>query len=127
MREEASRLVRQADRDLENADANIGIRAYEVAAFLSEQAVEKYLKAMFIEVNRAPAPKSHDLMQLGRGLGAPEPTLKDLAYLTPDYTVSRYPNAANAVPYEIYDEETARSKVRAAQRVIEWLRSLIQR
>ena len=37
--------IKQADRDLENAAKNVGIAAFEVAAFLAEQAVEKYLKA----------------------------------------------------------------------------------
>lgn len=39
MRIEAERLIKQAERDLENAQ-NVGIEAFEVAAFLCEQAVE---------------------------------------------------------------------------------------
>ncbi len=39
---EAERLIKQAERDLENARKNVGIAAYEVAAFLANQAVEKY-------------------------------------------------------------------------------------
>ena len=45
MRVETQRLIKQADRDLENAAKNVGIAAFEVAAFLAEQWVEKYLKA----------------------------------------------------------------------------------
>jgi HEPN domain-containing protein len=41
MRIEVRRLIKQADRDLENARKNISIEAYEVAAFLAERAVEK--------------------------------------------------------------------------------------
>jgi HEPN domain-containing protein len=37
-----------------------------------------------------------------------------LACLNPDYTVARCPGAANGVPYELYDEDTARAKVAAA-------------
>jgi len=37
----AERLILQARRDLENARKNIGIAAYEVAAFLAHQSVEK--------------------------------------------------------------------------------------
>jgi HEPN domain-containing protein len=44
MRPEIERLLKQADRDLENARKNLSIEAYEVAAFLTQQAVEKYLK-----------------------------------------------------------------------------------
>src|SRR5438093_216256 len=41
MRREIERLLKQADRDLENARKNLSIEAYEVAAFLAQQAVEK--------------------------------------------------------------------------------------
>jgi HEPN domain-containing protein len=40
MRPEIQRLLKQADRDLENARKNVEVQAYEVAAFLSQQAVE---------------------------------------------------------------------------------------
>jgi HEPN domain-containing protein len=42
---EIQRLIKQAERGLENARKNISIEGYEVVAFLSAQAVEKYLKA----------------------------------------------------------------------------------
>lgn len=48
-----------------------------------------------------------------------------LAFLNPDYTITRYPNAASGVPYNLYDRETALSKVRAAEEVIGWLQKQI--
>jgi hypothetical protein len=57
----------QARRDLENAGKNIGIGAYEVAAFLSHQGVEKFLKAAWIVRRRARPPASHYLEELGAG------------------------------------------------------------
>ena len=127
MREETTRLLKQADRDIENGCRNIDIGAYEVAAFLAEQAVEKYLKGAFLEIKRTATPRTHYLMELGQQLGAPQPILRDLAYLTPDYTMSRYPDAANGIPYEIYDQELAEKKIATAKRVIEWLRTLMKR
>lgn len=44
MRPEVERLLKQADRDLENARKNLSIEAYEISAFLAQQAVEKYLQ-----------------------------------------------------------------------------------
>ena len=41
MRPEVERLLKQADRDLDNARKSITIEAYEVSAFLAQQAVEK--------------------------------------------------------------------------------------
>jgi len=125
MRQEVERLLRQADRDLENARKNITVEAYEVSAFLAQQAVEKYLKGIWVLVKKEPALHTHSLTELGDGLGVPPPLRRHLADLTPDYTVSRYPNAANGVPYELYDEATARAKVGEAEEVIRWLRDRI--
>jgi HEPN domain-containing protein len=125
MRPEVWRLLKQADRDLENAQRIISIGAYEVAAFLVQQGVEKYLKAAWVVRKREPAPHTHSLTELGDGLGTPVEIRRHLADLTPDYTVSRYPDAANAVPYELYDETTAQAKLQNAQEVIAWLKRLI--
>lgn len=126
MRAEAERLVRQAERDLLNAGKNIEIEAYEVAAFLAHQATEKYLEAAWLALLGEAPPHSHYLVELGRGLQLPDELLRRLAFLNPDYTISRYPDAANGVPYELYDRQTALEKVRAAEEVIAWLRSRIR-
>lgn len=125
MRPEVERLLRQADRDVENARKNITIEAYEVSAFLAQQAVEKYLKGLWVLLKKEPAPHTHSLTELGDGIGVPSALRRYLADLTPDYTISRYPNAANAVPYELYDEATARAKLANADQVIRWLRQRI--
>lgn len=125
MRREVERLLKQADRDLENARKNLTIEAYEVAAFLAQQAVEKYLKGAWVVLKKEPAPHTHSLTELGDGLGTSAGLRRHLADLTPDYTVSRYPDAANAVPYELYDLSTARTKVENAAEVIAWLRQKI--
>lgn len=125
MRKDAERLVRQARRDVENARKIIATGAYEVVAFLSQQAVEKYLKAAWIERQRKRPPPTHSLRELGEGLGVPPELVPRLSYLTPDYMVSRYPDAANGVPYELYDEPTARAKVEAAEEIAEWIEKLL--
>ena len=55
-RKEVERLILQARRDLENARKNIAIEAYDVTAFLSHRAVEKYLKGAWIHKKRARPP-----------------------------------------------------------------------
>ena len=127
MRREIERLLKQADRDLDNARKTVTIQAYEVAAFLAQQAVEKYLKGVWVVTKKEPAPHTHSLTELGDGIGVPPDLRRYLADLTSDYTVSRYPDVANGVPYEIYDEQTAREKVEAAEQVIAWLRDRIRR
>lgn len=125
MRIEAERLIKQAERDLLNAQKNVEIEAYEVAAFLAEQAVEKFLKGAWIIFKTELPPHTHYLLELGQGLEVPDHLQRHLAYLNPDYTITRYPNAANGIPYELYDRETALSKIRAAEEVIQWLRKQI--
>ena len=126
MRKEVERLILQARRDLVNARKNIGIEAYEVAAFLAHQAVEKYLKGAWIQKKRTRPPATHYLRELGEGLGVPKRLMAHLNYLNPDYTIARYPDAANGVPYELYDVTAARAKVKAAAEVARWVESLIR-
>jgi HEPN domain-containing protein len=59
MRREIERLLKQADRDLENAAKNVDIAAYEVASFLAQQSVEKYLKGVWVLVKKEPGPHTH--------------------------------------------------------------------
>jgi HEPN domain-containing protein len=124
MRIEAQRLIKQAERDLENGRKNVGIGAFEVAAFLAEQAVEKFLKASWSVTKREEAPRTHSLTELGDGLGVPAELRRHLVSLNADYTTARYPDAANGVPYEVYDRETAEAKVAAAEEILKWLRPL---
>jgi HEPN domain-containing protein len=126
MRIEAERLIKQAERDLVNARRNIEIAAYEVAAFLAEQAVEKYLKAAWMVLKAEAPPRTHSLTELGDGLGVSKERRPHLVYLNPDYTTARYPDAANGIPYEVYDQDTAERKVAAAADTFEWLRQLTQ-
>lgn len=127
MRIEAERLIKQAERDLTNARKNVEIGAFEVAAFLAEQAVEKHLKAAWMVVKREGPPRTHSLTELGDALGVPTEHRRHLVYLNPDYTTARYPDAANGVPYEVYDRPTADAKVQAAEEAFQWLRSLTKR
>ncbi len=52
--------------------------------------------------------------------------MDDLRELTIHYTIAMYPNAANAVPYELYDETRARELVERARRVLEWVRQYLR-
>lgn len=73
---------------------------------------------------RACLPATHHLKELGEGLKIPKKLMRRLLFLNPDYTVARHPEAANGVPYELYDKETAANKVKAAEEVSQWVESL---
>lgn len=124
MRVEIERLIKQAERDLENARKNLATEAYELASFMCHQAVEKYLKAAWMVMKKEPAPRTHSLTELADGLSTPRELRPQFAYLNPDYTTARYPDAANGVPYEVYDRATAEAKIAAVEKVFPWLRQL---
>lgn len=71
--------------------------------------------------------RGHSLLELSKiierelGLDMSE-VLDDLRELTIHNTISRYPNAANALPYELYTEEKARELIERAEKVIEWVK-----
>jgi HEPN domain-containing protein len=125
MRKEVERLLRQTDRDLENARKNITINAYEVSVLLSHQATERYLNTAWMVLKRRRAPFTHSLVELADGLDLPRTLRRHVLSLNPDYTISRDPDAANGVPFEIYDADIARAKVNSAQEIIQWARGKI--
>jgi HEPN domain-containing protein len=123
VRREAEAWLRQAERDLRKAFNDLRTEDWDSAAFWSQQAAEKALKALLL--NSGIPHRGHELLELAdvirRELEIETSAIdRDLRELTIHYTVARYPNAANAVPYELYDEEKAKDLVERARRVVEW-------
>lgn len=125
MREEARRWLAQGDADLAHAQASCQGGFYFATAFSCHQAAEEWLNAAVIEVHRTLPPKTHNLVELGRLLEVPEEVMSDLRLLNPEYAASRYPDAANGVPAENYDERKARLLLEAAERVHRWVTSAL--
>jgi len=122
---EALLWFKQAELDLKKALNDLVTRDWDSAAFWSQQAAEKALKALLL--NSGIAHRGHNLLELAesikRELGINvEEILDDLRELTVHYTISRYPNAANALPSELYTESKARDLVERARGVIEWVK-----
>ena len=123
LRREALMWLKQAESDLRKALNDLVTGDWDSAAFWSRQAADKALKALLVE---------HGLVYRGRELlemadlvekelnidvGEIRNLLRDL---TIHYVVSRYPNAANAVPADLYTRDIAESLVEKARRVVEW-------
>ena len=54
------------------------------------------------------------------------PELVDSAIdLTPEYIITRYPNAANGIPAQLYNERMARDHIEKARMLLEYCRSLL--
>jgi len=121
MREEAINWWEQALKDLEIAKKNLDIESFYVSAFLSQQATEKALKALYIHRLRDTPGKTRSLLHLGREVGIPNEFYHSLRKLNPDFVLTRYPDVADGVPYELYDEEIALEKIGFAEEVLKWV------
>ncbi|OGB89422.1 hypothetical protein A2625_07900 [candidate division WOR-1 bacterium RIFCSPHIGHO2_01_FULL_53_15] len=125
-KEELSKWINQADHDLEMAKKVVKDGGYDTCAFLCQQAVEKYLKALYIHINKTNPPKTHYLDELAKGLSCPDNILDIARELSSDYMISRYPDAATVAPYEEYTESDALSKISKAEKAIAWIKSELQ-
>lgn len=121
MKKTALKWLKQAVHDIQMAEKNIAIGGYDVAAFLAHQSVEKLLKAIFI-IKGKKFPKTHYIDELARELNLKKEYVDSLSELTVDYTFSRYPDVSENVPYEEYDEEIAKEKVKLAKEIFETLK-----
>lgn len=103
------------------------MRKYYASCFFCQQSAEKALKAVHIQVKRELAPRTHNLIELGRRLKVPSKLAANLVELNPEFVVTRYPNAANAAPVDVYTREIAKLHYRKAKEVLGWARSRISR
>jgi HEPN domain-containing protein len=117
----AGKWFKQALHDLDMAEKNIGIEGYDVTAFLSHQAVEKVLKALHLLEGRK-IPRSHFIDELAETLSLAEDILNNVYELTADYTLARYPDVSDEVPFKQYTKTIAQEKVHAAKEIFRLLR-----
>lgn len=115
-KEIALKWLKQAKPDLEIAEKNISIGGYDIAAFLSHQSIEKLLKSIFALEGKK-IPKIHYIEELGKRLNISNDILDKVIDLTGDYIIARYPDVTEQVPYEIYTENIAKSKVEKAKHI----------
>lgn len=123
MREEVTNWWKQAQKDLESASKNLEIEEYYITAFLSQQATEKALKALYIHKLKESSGQTHSLIFLGKSVGIPDEFFSGLRKLSPDFVITRYPDAAQGVPYELYDDEIAKERLKIAEKVIKWVQT----
>ena len=88
-RKETDGWIKMAENDLSDAKFNLKHGRLNTAAFLSHQAAEKALKALYIlKFNKLL--KVHDLVKLGKQVGADENILNACDLLNPFYIETRY-------------------------------------
>lgn len=99
---------------------------YDSAAFYSFQSAEKALKALSYSLGYIPK-KTHNLLELVEVLRIKVPVMDELKKLTPHYTISRYPDAANSIPSEIYTKGISKGCIDSAERVLKWVKEALKR
>jgi HEPN domain-containing protein len=122
MRIEAKLWWGQAEKDFEAARKNFDIEEYYLVAFLCQQAVEKGLKATYIEKLKTSPGPIHSLLILANAVGVPGAYLTTLRKLSVDFVATRYPDAATGLPYENYDKTIAKERLEETEKVLKWIK-----
>jgi HEPN domain-containing protein len=121
MREEIRNWWEQAKRDLISAGNSLNSGDYYVCAFLCQQSIEKALKAYILLKKRESPGPVHSLLKLSRIAGLPNRFYEFLKQLSPEYYISRYPDAVDDVPYKLYKENEVRGILKKSKEVLKWL------
>ena len=127
--EEAKRWLLQALRDLKATNDSLQTDNYEWACFQAQQAAEKAVKALLHCYGRS---------AWGRSIVELPDSLRDIKEVSEDFYIaareldrhyipSRYPNAfESGYPGMYYDEPTAERAIKAAEKIIEWVRTRLK-
>ena len=126
MRREAENWFKQSKADMKTAKDCLDAGNYYAAAFFCQQAVEKALKAYFIIQREDVPPKTHNLLDICLELEVPEEFLTTARELTPEFIITRYPNAAGGVPAELYDIRSATEILGKTERFFKWIETRIR-
>jgi HEPN domain-containing protein len=113
--------TKQAAHNLEIAKSNRQNGYHDAWVLMSQQAAEKYLKALFMQVQAATPPKVHQCDKLAAMLGAPPSVLSAAQGLEKRYIECRYPDAAHGVPFEKFDDKESERHLKAAEEVQRWV------
>ncbi len=61
------------------------------------------------------------MIRLGTSLDVPGTLMEALQELNPDYVVTRYPDAANGVPAEMFNRANSRLHLDHARKLVQWV------
>ena len=125
MRKEIENWLKQAQRDLISSENSLNSKDFYVSAFMSQQAVEKALKALMLK-EKEELIKSHNVSRIAKMLNLPNQLLIKISALEPIYQETRYPDVASKLPAEEFEEKDAVEFLNSAQEVVEWITKKIK-
>jgi HEPN domain-containing protein len=126
--EEGFRWLRQAKRDLDDAQYNYDGERFNLTCFLSQQAAEKALKAYLYSLGEELV-LGHSVAKLLRETSRHDQAfekLKKVSGLDKYYVPTRYPNGLpGGVPYEAFDEIDATRAMELASELISYIERVL--
>ena len=125
MKEEISKLIRQAEADIRTAKNSLNSEDYYASIFWCQQAIEKALKSVLMQ-DRGELIKTHSVIRLGKEALLPDNLLEKLPFFEPIYQETRYPELSDKIPSEEFKVDKATDAVIICQEVVEWVRKKLR-
>ncbi len=113
--------LKKSKEDFETASDLLKSGRYTWCAFVSQQAIEKYLKAAYVKTYSKIPPYTHSLLRLCKELELilPEKVLESLTLVDKYYLAARYPTYKESV--NISSKSEAQVFFKKAKECLEWL------
>jgi HEPN domain-containing protein len=126
LRDKINYWVDNSDYDLQTAEAMHSSGRYAYTAFMCQQALEKIIKAVYLQENSQEAPRSHSLVYLVGLLKSPasENHLSLLSELSSYYIEGRYPTYKEKIA-SLVNCERSKHFLAKTREVFQWLKSRI--
>jgi HEPN domain-containing protein len=124
MQKEIQRWLQMASDDLDSSESNFINEKYYVSAFLSQQAVEKALKAFLIKRDQVLI-KTHNLFFWGKKAGLSDDLLDKCELLSDVYIETRYGSVYEEVPSRLFNRENTREFFEIAKEIVQWVENNI--
>jgi len=128
MSERSFDWLRQAKKDLKAAEVMKKNELFEWACFVSQQAAEKALKAVFQKLNATAWGHSvFELLKvLSKKINVEEGLFQCARNLDKFYIPTRYPNGfESGSPFEYFTEKDAKDGIICSGRIIEFCKSVL--
>ncbi|RME75413.1 MAG: HEPN domain-containing protein [Chloroflexi bacterium] len=115
-----------AEYDMETAAAMQESGRYLYTVFMCQQAIEKLLKALYIQQYGQEAPRTHNLLLLVSKLNLPAKSsyLQIMGQLNAYYIKGRYPTYKQKLT-QLLSRQNARELLQDSQEIFQWLKSFL--
>lgn len=125
MKTDIENWLKQAERDFVSAQNSFNSKDFYLSAFMSQQSVEKALKALMIKEKKELI-KTHNISKIAKLLNLPKDLLIRISTLEPIYQETRYPDVSSKIPADEFDEKDAIDALNNAEEILRWIKKMIK-